>query len=123
MSIMAPPKFLTVFDLPDLKLPSGKRDVTTVPTQSLVMLNDPLVSTLAKHWAAQLLKSPASTPEDRIRQMFTAAYTREPQPAELQNWTAALRDFATTADLMQDETAWTQLAHSVFNTAEFIHYR
>ena len=123
MSIMAPPKFLTVFDLPDLKLPSGKRNVTTVPTQSLVMLNDPLVSTLAKHWATQLLKSPASTPEDRIRQMFAAAYTREPQPAELQNWTAALRDFATTADVMQDETAWTQLAHSVFNTAEFIHYR
>ena len=58
-----------------------------------------------------------------IRQMFTAAYTREPQPAELQNWTAALRDFATTADVMQHETAWTQLAHTVFNTAEFIHYR
>ena len=55
--------------------------------------------------------------------MPAAAYTREPQPAELQNWAAALRDFATTADLMQDETAWTQLDHSVFNTAEFIHYR
>ena len=94
---MAPPKFLTVFDLPDLKLPSGKRNVTTVPTQSLVMLNDPLVSTPAKHWAAQ--------------------------PAELQNWAAALRDFATNADVMLDEPAWTQLALTFFNTAEFIHYR
>ena len=61
MSIMAPPKVLTTFDLPDLRLPSGKRNVTNVPSQSLMMLNDPLVSTLAKHWATQLLKEPNAT--------------------------------------------------------------
>ena len=31
--------------------------------------------------------------------------------------------FSKQADVMRDETAWTQLAHAVFNTAEFIHYR
>ena len=36
MSIMAPPKFLMTFDLPDLRLPSGKRSVTNVPTQALI---------------------------------------------------------------------------------------
>lgn len=123
MSIMAPPTFLTAFDLPDLKLPSGKRNVTNVPSQSLMMLNDPLVSTLAKHWAAQLVKTPHTTAEERITTMFIAAFARAPQPGELQQWTAAAREFATTPDLLHDGAAWTQLAHALFNTQEFIHYR
>jgi hypothetical protein len=123
MSIMAPPSFLTAFDLPDLKLPSGKRNVTNVPSQSLMMLNDPLVSTLAKHWATQLLKEPHTTTEERTSAMFARAFARQPQPAELQQWTTAARDFATTPDLLHDEAAWTQLAHAIFNTQEFIYYR
>jgi hypothetical protein len=49
MSIMDPPKFLTGFNLPDLKLPTGKRDVTNVPSQALILLNDPFVNAMAKH--------------------------------------------------------------------------
>jgi hypothetical protein len=125
MSIMAPPVFLTGFNLPDLKLPTGRRDVTNVPTQALTMLNDPFVSAMAKHWAAQLLKTTHATPEERVRAMFVAAFTREPLPAETQRWTAALADFATPAcsDPMRDEAAWAQLAHAFFNTKEFIYYR
>ena len=123
MSIMAPPSFLTAFDLPDLKLPSGKRNVTNVPSQSLMMLNDPLVSPLAKHWATKLLKEPHASVEERISAMFARAFARPPQLAELQQCTTATRDFATTPDLLHDEAAWTQLAHALFNTQEFIHYR
>ena len=123
MSIMEPPKFLVAFDLPDLRLPSGKRNLTRVPTQSLMMLNDPLVSSLAKHWATQLLKTPHATPEERIGAMFRRAYSRTPQPPELEIWSAAVRDFTTSADMMKDEAAWAQLAHTIFNTQEFIHYR
>jgi hypothetical protein len=88
-----------------------------------MMLNDPLVSTLAKHWATQLLKAPHTTTEARISAMFIAAFARAPQPGELQQWKAAAQDFATTPDLLHDEAAWTQLAHAIFNTQEFIHYR
>jgi hypothetical protein len=125
MSIMAPPVFLTGFNLPDLKLPTGRRDVTNVPTQALTMLNDPFVSAMAKHWAAQLLKTTAASPEERLRAMFVQAYAREPLPIETQRWTAALADFATPGcnELMQDEAAWAQLAHAIFNTKEFIYYR
>jgi hypothetical protein len=122
---MAPPVFLTGFNLPDLKLPTGRRDVTNVPTQALTMLNDPFVSAMAKHWAAQLLKTTAASPEERLRAMFVQAYAREPLPIETQRWTAALADFATPGcnELMQDEAAWAQLAHAIFNTKEFIYYR
>jgi hypothetical protein len=125
MSIMEPPKFLVGFNLPDLKLPTGKRDVTNVPGQALIMLNDPLVIALSKQWAARLLKTEHPTAEDRVRTMFVQAFGRGPQDAELKRWTAAIHDLATQpdADLMKDETAWTQLAHAFFNTKEFIYYR
>jgi hypothetical protein len=42
MSIMQPPEFLVGFNLPDLKIPSGRRDQTNVPAQSLILLNHPL---------------------------------------------------------------------------------
>ncbi|MCY2932595.1 MAG: PSD1 and planctomycete cytochrome C domain-containing protein [Planctomycetota bacterium] len=123
MSIMAPPAFLSTFDLPDLKQPSGRRNATNVPTQALVMLNDPLSNQLAQHWATRLTKDLQTTPEDRIQGMFIDAFGREPQAAELKRWAAAVRSFATTGEIMQDQAAWAQLAHTLFNTQEFIHYR
>ena len=125
MSIMAPPVFLTAFNLPDLKLPTGRRDVTNVPTQALTLLNDPFVGAMAKHWAARLLQAPHTTPEDRVRTMFVQAFGREPQDDELSRWNAAVREFATPngGELMQDEAAWAQLAHALFNTTEFLFYR
>jgi len=123
MSIMAPPQFLTTFDLPDLKLPSGKRTLTRVPAQSLLMLNDPLVNTLARHWAARLLQLPHHSAAERVSHMFRQAYGREPRPPEVESWAAALGEFVTLADVMQDEAAWAQIAHAIFNTQEFIHYR
>lgn len=125
MSIMAPPVFLAGFNLPDLKLPTGKRDVTNVPGQALTMLNDPFVSAMAKHWAAQLIKAPHTSAEDRVRAMFVRAFGREPLEDELKRWTAAIHDLAApqSVELMKDEAAWAQLAHAFFNTKEFIYYR
>ena len=123
MSIMAPPAFLSTFDLPDLKQPSGRRNATNVPTQALVMLNDPLSNQLAQHWATRLTKDLQTTPEDRIQGMFIDAFGREPQAAELKRWAASVRSFATTGEIMRDQAAWAQLAHTLFNTQEFIHYR
>jgi hypothetical protein len=45
---------LTGFNLPDLKLPTGRRDVTNVPSQALILLNDPFVNAMAKHWARRV---------------------------------------------------------------------
>jgi hypothetical protein len=123
MSIMAPPAFLSTFDLPDLKLPNGRRNVTSVPTQALVMLNDPLTNQLAQHWAKRLMNDRRTTPEGRISSMFVEALGREPEADEVHRWTDAARSFATSPDIMSDQSAWAQLAHSMFNTQEFIHFR
>ena len=125
MSIMAPPKFLVDFNLPELKLPTGRRDVTNVPTQALVMLNDPFVHSMAKHWATQLVKQPHSNVEDRVSEMFVQAVGREPAMAERQRWAAAVTDFAEApgGDILKDEVAWRRMAHALFNTKEFLYFR
>jgi len=123
MSIMAPPKFLMSFDLPDLRLPSGRRNVTNVPTQALLLLNDPLVDSLARHWAAGLIKTPHASPEERLDSMLVTAFGRIPTQSEKVAWTALLQSVGTLPDVMADEVAWTQLAHTIFNSQEFIYYR
>jgi hypothetical protein len=125
LSIMDPPKFLVGFNLPDLKLPAGRRDVTNVPAQSLMLMNDPFVLAMAQQWAKDLLQQSCAFPEERIAQMFLLALGRRPDAAESSRWIAALRSFATEGQpsIMQDEAAWQRLAHALFNTAEFIYIR
>lgn len=136
MSIMDPPKFLVGFNLPDLKLPTGRRDITNAPAQALIMLNDPLVVQMASHWADQLLRDECDSVQQRITRMFVTALARPPSTAELQRWSVALSAFASDipsddqtqrlaseAALMSDQAAWAELAHAMFNSQEFIYYR
>lgn len=124
LSIMDPPKFLVGFNLPDLKLPAGKRDETNVPTQALTMLNDPLVTDLARIWSLQLVHESHASVGERVADMFVRAFARPPTPTELDRWAAAVRDFAVEGpEIMIDETAWRRLAHVFFNSQEFIYYR
>ncbi len=123
MSIMDPSKFLTGFNMPDLRLPTGRRDVTNVPAQALILLNDPLVVQLAESWAERLLQDGHSEPVERIRQMFQRALGRQPTETELQRWTESAKSFAARSDLMQDQQAWAAIAHAMFNSSEFIYYR
>ncbi|WP_417384649.1 PSD1 and planctomycete cytochrome C domain-containing protein [Gimesia sp.] len=126
MSIMDPPRFLVGFNLPDLKLPTGKRDVTNVPNQALILMNDPFVKAQADEWATQLLKQPADSIQDRIRQMFRKAYGREPVQEELNRWSDLVFELGGSQDepyLLTDSRVWQQMAHTLFNTKEFIYYR
>jgi hypothetical protein len=125
MSIMDPPKFLVAFNLPDLRLPSGRRDRTNVPAQALILLNEPFVNAMARHWGQRLVKKPHASPEERVRAMFVAAVARAPSERELKRWTSAVRDLASPGvpDLLKDEAAWAQLGHALFNTKEFLYYR
>ncbi|HBJ83071.1 MAG TPA: hypothetical protein DDZ88_04190 [Verrucomicrobiales bacterium] len=118
MSIMDPPKFLVGFNLPDLKLPTGRRDVTNVPSQALILLNDPFVNAMAKHWAGELMKQDDTNEETRLRDMFERTLGREPHASEVKRWLSALDDFGGDTPV-----AWERLAHAFFNAKEFIYYR
>lgn len=126
MSIMDPPKFLVGFNLPDLKLPTGKRDVTNVPNQALILMNDPFVIAQAEAWATRLIADDSETVEQRLQRMFLAAYGRSPDVSEVNRWMALIRDLGNTreqTELLDNPEVWRHVAHAMFNTKEFIYYR
>lgn len=123
MSIMDPPKFLVGFNLPNIRLPTGRRDETNVPAQSLIMLNDPLVVQQASSWGKSLVSDESKTPQQRIERMFVKALGRNPSEQELARWTEALTNFGSSDKSMNDREAWTALAHALLNTKEFLYFR
>jgi len=119
------PSFLVAFDLPVPFQAMGRRNVTNVPAQALVMMNDPFVADQARRWARTALADATLPPEARIAAMYRAAFARAPEPAET---AAALEFLAAQAeargdDFSQDplqEPAWADLAHALFNAKEFV---
>ncbi len=123
MSIMDPPKFLIGFNLPIPKLSTGRRDITNVPAQALLLLNHPFVKEMAERWAKRLVKDGSDSPHERIHGMFRRAFSRPATDSEMQRWAGALDSFVHNDEVMIDQAAWTELAHALFNTKEFIYYR
>ncbi len=126
MSIMDPPRFLVGFNLPDLKLPTGKRDVTNVPNQALILMNDPFVISQAEEWSKRLITDSSETVEQRLQQMFLTAYGRHPETSEVKRWTALIEELGGTREqsgLLQNPEVWRHVAHAMFNSKEFIYYR
>ena len=79
---------------------------------------------LAEHWSRQLVAQACISPEARLVAMFTTALGRTPTSLELQRWSRAMNEFADDAgDAMDCAAAWSTVAHSLFNSQEFIYYR
>lgn len=126
MTLMEPPKLLALFNQPIPKLTVGRRDATNVPDQALALLNDPFVVAMAKDWSERVLKDKTDSPEQRVQQMFAAAFARPPRPDEtarlvkLAQRSAELRG-ADAASLLSCPPVWQDVAHAIFNLKEFIY--
>jgi hypothetical protein len=84
--------FLSLFDGADPNASTASRPGTTVPTQALFFLNDPLVHTAAKNWAVALLQSESGDSE-RLRQAWQRALQRDPDAEELAEALAFLESY------------------------------
>ncbi|MEM7312873.1 MAG: DUF1553 domain-containing protein [Planctomycetota bacterium] len=76
--------FLQAFDAPVPFGAKGRRNITNVPAQSLLMMNDPFVT----RSAAELARGSAQkskTPKDRIRKMWLRALGRKPREGEIES--------------------------------------
>jgi cytochrome c553 len=111
------PPILLAFDAPTPFGTMGRRSVSNVPAQALILMNDPFVLDQAKRWATRALADPSATPEQRIRSMYETAFTRPPTPEEI----ALILNFANSRNgKLDDLTLWTDVAHTLINTKEFI---
>lgn len=112
--------FLLGFDTPIPFSTVGRRTVSNVPAQALILMNDPFVHQEAKRWATQVLATGA-TPSARVAAMYESAFSRPPTEAET---TACLefvkRQAALSSGAADDPAAWADLAHLLLNVKEFI---
>lgn len=128
MTLMEPPRFLALFNQPIPKQTVGRRDVTSVPDQSLALLNDPFVLAMAHNWSSRLIAQTETSVAERLQRMFLAALTRPPTPSDMDRLThflyasARVRGIAD-ASVAQSAVVWQDVAHALFNLKEFIHVR
>src|SRR5262249_33279726 len=71
-----------VFDLPEQNIPAGARNVSTVPTQALTLLNNPFVLRQAQLFADRVRREAGDDPGRAIELAYRIALTRPPTPEE-----------------------------------------
>lgn len=106
--------FMLAFDRPGPFGPKGRRSVSNVPAQALVLLNDPFVAEQSRAWGGRIADGGKPAAE-RIRDMYLSGLGREPSRSEL----ASVEAFLVSRGIEKEE-AWADLAHVLFNTKEFI---
>ncbi|WP_146527596.1 PSD1 and planctomycete cytochrome C domain-containing protein [Novipirellula artificiosorum] len=115
--------FQLAFDMPVPFSNMGRRNVSNVPAQALILMNDPFVKEQAEKWAQRALVSvPASEPlEARIRWMYQTAFARNPTPQEIEITMGFLTAQSMSRGLeINAPGLWSELAHALVNSKEFI---
>ncbi|MFM7320221.1 MAG: PSD1 and planctomycete cytochrome C domain-containing protein [Armatimonadota bacterium] len=112
-----PSAFLQAFDSPTPFTAIGRRTVSNVPAQALVMMNGAFVREMARRWATRELALPDA---GRIDRMALAAFGRPASGAER----AAAAKFTSEAATPEAKLeAWSELAHVLLNVKEFVFVR
>ena len=109
----AVPESLSAFDFAEPNTVAGSREVTTVPSQALYLLNNAFVGDAARRFAERLWKLEAS---DRIVEAFRIAYSRSPSPSEIRAVEEFMANFPSRDD---DKAAWVSFCRALLAGAEF----
>jgi hypothetical protein len=104
------------FDYPTPISAIGSRTVSTVPSQALMMMNNEFIAQQAARWAEHVMAS-VPDPGARVQQMYTTAFAR---PAEAQE-VASILAFVNNRQSRAESAVWTDVAHVLFNSAEFLY--
>ncbi len=118
-----PPLFLA-FDYPLPISTAGRRGVSAVASQALLMLNNDFVNGQAALWAERALAE-HELPRDRLRSMYMQAFGRPPVKSEMEEIERFLANQAggSGSTGAGEREVWAEVAHAVFNTAEFLFVR
>jgi len=111
------PEALTLFDFPDPSLIIGERATTTIPAQSLYLMNNPFVIRQAEALADRLLAS-SEEDADKLARAYRLCYSRPPSDKELKNAQKFLEDYGRK---QSRRSTWAALCQALFAGAEFSH--
>ena len=107
-----PLPLLDIFDLPNQNISCGARNVSTVPTQALALMNNDFVLRQAELFAGRLREAAPNDPAKQVELAYQLALDRAPDADERK---LAL-DFL-------GEHKLVDLAHVMFNLNEFLYLR
>ncbi len=114
---------MLAFDAPVPHTSFGKRTVSNVPAQALILMNDPLVKAQSRVWAERLLGDASlGSDRDRIRRVYESGLGRRPTRSELRAGIGFLDSQRAIYGDAEDADAkvWADFCHVVFNVKEFI---
>lgn len=99
------------FDHPDMNVTAGARNVSTVPTQALTLLNNPFVLSEAAFFSTRI-REKASDPSSQVDAAYRLALARPATPQEI----------AVGTNLITSQSL-ESFAHVVLNLNEFLYIR
>lgn len=113
------PPLYQLFDHVDMALVTGRRDVTTVPSQALFMLNSDFIRERSAAAARRLLQEPSRDDTERIERAILSAYGRAATASDL----AVARRFLREAEAagLDDIQAWASFCQVLIAAPEFIY--
>jgi len=125
---------LDVHDQPDPNVTAERRNISTVPTQALMLLNDEFVLLQSRFLAERVLHEAGSNPPAQVKLLYKIALSRQPTEKELredlefvdheqraQATQAGGSDSAGKADEDTRLGALSRLAHVMLNSNEFVY--
>ena len=117
---------MMTFDRPNPFNAFGRRTVTNVPSQSLILLNDPFVIQQAAAMATNLLSKKISSSNDRVDWIYQRSLSRNATQEEIEDAESFIlqlkKTYAKNGIKRNIEwVIWKDYIHSVFNLKEFIY--
>ncbi|MCE9533524.1 MAG: PSD1 and planctomycete cytochrome C domain-containing protein [Planctomycetes bacterium] len=123
------PTMFQLFDFASPDRPIAQREESTVPAQSLYLMNNPWILEQARHTAKDLLSLKEGGDAERIKLLYRRAFARVPSPEESES---ALRFLSETESLLPPakgkpmptreqvrEERWVSFCQVIFASAEF----
>ena len=117
---------LNLFDFPDTDQTVGARSVTTVPTQSLYLMNSPFLREQALLTARALLEAGGPDDKKRVSDFHLQALNRPATEQEVDRALAFISSFVEKLGRLPEASenprlqAWARYCHSVFASNEFL---
>lgn len=117
---------MTTFDRPIPFTAFGKRTITNVPSQSLILMNDPFVMQQAEVAAKKLLEQNQASIPDRVRWIYQRCFARNPTAMEIADaelFMTQLKQLYVSKGISDNLElyVWKDYIHTVFNMKEFIY--
>ena len=117
---------LNLFDFPDTDQTIGARSVTTVPTQSLYLMNSPFLHEQSLLTARTLLEAGGPDDKKRVSDFLLQALNRPATKQEVNRALDFIASFEGKLGRLSEAsenprlTAWARYCHSVFASNEFL---